>query len=116
MDFDDKVYEYTLKFSRDVGADVNPVALLNGIKSHLRSAREVVTDESLEELGYQHVALMINTAARYGSTLGQVMSEGLKTGVQPVSVLCATLRARRDSAKHPNLKPHLRVVKSSPLT
>lgn len=111
-DFDEKVYQYTMEFTRDVGADVDPVALKNGILQHLASARSIVTDGTLERIGFQHVAVMINTAARYGLTLGEVMMEAVRNGAQPVSSLCSTLSSRKESTSRISKKPALRLVKN----
>ena len=96
-DFDSKVYQYTVDFALSVRADVDQSTLRENIRRHLQSARQVVTDSTLERLGHQHIAVMINTAARYNLSLGQVMMEAVATGAMPVSNLCGSLKKRRKS-------------------
>lgn len=102
-DFDEKMYNHTFEFALRHQVDVDSLRLKESIRRHLCSARQVVTDATLERLGYQHVAVMINTAAQYNLSLGQVLMEAVATGAMPVSNLCSTLRKRKT--------PNLRVVK-----
>lgn len=111
MTLEEQIFEYTLNFCRETGADVDPIALRNGIDRHVATARAVVTDASLERIGHQHLAVMINTAARYSLTLGEVINEGLRTGVQPVSILCSSLKSKRDTVTRTRKRPKLQIVK-----
>lgn len=110
-DIDEKVFQYTVEFSRESGLDVDTAALRDGISRHLQAARKVVTNETLERIGYQHLAVMINTAARYKLSLGEVIMEAVRSGVQPVSGLCATVKDRKDGSHRIARRPTLRVVK-----
>lgn len=110
-DFDDKVYQYTLGFSKEVGADVDPIALKNGIEQHLITARAVVTDATLERIGFQHIAVMINTAARYDLTLGEALMEAVRNGSQPVSAVCSAVKDRKSGSKRISKRPALTLVK-----
>lgn len=112
MNFDDKVIDYTVQFCNEAEVDVDPVALKSGIKLHLNTARQYVTDDTLEAIGHKHIATMINTAARYKLTLGEVILECIKDGVQPVSVVCSSLHSRKSSVKKIHKPPHLRVIKN----
>lgn len=94
-DIDSKVYQYTLEFSRTVAAEVVPAALQDSIERHLESARKVVTNDTLERIGHVHIAVMINTAARYNLSLGEVMMEAVRHGVQPVAPLLRSGRNRQ---------------------
>lgn len=98
-DIDDKVYQYTLNFSREAGLDTDPVALKDGVLRHMASARTVVTTATLERIGHVHLSLMINTAARYGLSLGEVVMEAVRNGSQPVAALCAAIVARKGAPK-----------------
>lgn len=111
-DFDSKVYEYTLQFTQESGVDVDPVGLRNGINRHLNSARTVVTHATLERIGYQYIAVMINTAARYDLSLAEVLMASLRDGIQPLSATCATLRREKDATNRVPKKPRLTLIKS----
>lgn len=109
-DIDDKVYQYTLNFSQQAGIDADPVALKEGVRRHLASARTVVTNETLERIGHVHLSLMINTAARYGLSLGEIVMEAVRNGSQPVASLCAAVSSRKAGARRPRQAPVLRLV------
>lgn len=53
---------------------------------------------------------MINTAARYGLSLGEVMMEAIRNGGQPVASLCAVVSSRKNGARRPKQKPNLRLA------
>lgn len=109
-DIDDKVYQYTLDFSQQAGINTDPAALKDGIRRHMASARTVVTNETLERIGHVHLSLMINTAARYGLSLGEVMMEAVRNGSQPVAAICAAICARKTGTRRPAKRPSLRLV------
>lgn len=122
IDIDEKVFRYTLDFANSKGMKVDPEALQDGISRHLASARAVVSAATLERLGHTHLALMINTAAPLGLTLGEVLMESLRLGSTPVAQVCQALHARKQHApsqakpsahsrarKHPG-KPKLSLV------
>lgn len=109
-DIDDKVYRYTLDFVSGSEVEIDPAALQEGIRRHMASARKVVTDATLERIGHTHLALMINTAARFDLTLGETLMESVRLGCQPVATVCSALRSRKDSTKRVKRKPHLRLV------
>lgn len=109
-DIDDKVYKYTLDFSVQAGMTIDQPALQEGIRRHMASARTVVTTETLERVGHVHLSIMINTAARYGLSLGEVMMEAIRNGSQPVASLCAAVSSRKNGARRPKQKPNLRLV------
>lgn len=111
LDIDSKGYQYTADFSRDAGVEVDLGALQTAITMHLDAARRVVTNDTLERIGHVHLAVMINTAARYGLSLGEVMMEAVRQGVQPVSPLCTAVKAAKSGATRKSKKPSLRVVK-----
>ncbi len=98
-DIDDKVYRYTLDYSVQAGMTIDPPALHEGIRRHMASARTVVTTETLERVGHVHLSLMINTAARYGLSLGEVLMEAVRNGSQPVASLCDAIVARKGSLR-----------------
>lgn len=110
-DIDSKVLQYTLEFSRQVAAEVDPAALQDSIERHMDSARRVVTNDTLERVGHVHLAVMINTAARYNLSLGEVMMEAVRKGVQPVSPLCVAVEASKSSTRRTSRRPTLTVVK-----
>lgn len=110
-DIDEKVYQYTVEFTQEIGKDVDLAALRDGTFRHLQAARKVVTNETLERIGYQHLAVMINTAARYKLSLGEVIMEAIRGGVLPVSGLCATVKSRKEGSQRVPRKPNLRLVK-----
>ena len=110
-DIDSKVYQYTLEFSRTVAAEVDPSALQDSIERHLESARKVVTNSTLERIGHVHLAVMINTAARYNLSLGEVMMEAVRHGVQPVAPLCVAVETAKTSSRRTSRKPQLKLVK-----
>lgn len=112
MTLDDRVYEYTADFCKRTDAEVDLVALRNGIKRHLDAARQVVTNETLERLGHQHLAVMINTAARYSLSLGEVMMEGVREGTKTTGILCDLVNAKAVRAVKIPMKPRLRIVKN----
>lgn len=100
-DIDDKVFQYTLEFSRDAGMDMDPRALKEGINRHMNSARTVVTNATLERIGHVHLSLIINTAARYD--ISWAKPHGVSTARFPACL--GHLRRRRiqknaDSAYH----------------
>lgn len=109
-DIDDKVFEYTMNFSKQVGIDTDPNALKDGVRRHMAAARTVVTTETLERIGHVHISLMINTAARYGLSLGEVMMEAVRNGSQPVAALCSAICARKTDSRRPAKRPDLRLV------
>lgn len=110
-DIDSKVYQYTLDFSRQAAADVDPAALKDSIDRHMAAARKVVTNATLERIGHVHLAVMINTAARYNLSLAEVMMEAIRQGVQPVAPLCVAVETAKSSSRRTTVKPRLRVVK-----
>lgn len=110
-DIDQKVVQYTLEFSSELGLDIDQTALTNAIVGHLASARKVVTNETLERIGHQHLAVMINTAARYNITLAEVMNEAVKQGVQPVSAVCRQVRDGKTLTRRVSRKPSLTLIK-----
>ena len=109
-DIDDKVYRYTLDFSIQAGVEADPDALRDGVRRHMAAARTVVTTATLERIGHVHLSLMINTAARYGLSLGEVMMEATRNGSQPVASLCAAICNRKTGVRRPPKKPDLRLV------
>ncbi|MBV2133269.1 hypothetical protein KRX52_10715 [Pseudomonas sp. MAP12] len=109
-DIDDKVYQYTLNFSHEAGLETDPVALKDGVLRHMASARTVVTTATLERIGHVHLSLMINTAARYGLSLGEVVIEAVRNGSQPVAALCSAISSRKNGVRRPKQKPTLRLV------
>lgn len=109
-DIDEKVFSYTADFSKEVEVDVNMEDLRNGVMQHMASARTVVSNRTLERIGYQHLAVMINTAARYDLTLAEVLAEAINAGVQPVSSLCQTVSSRKKGATRKSKRPTLRIV------
>lgn len=111
-DFDDKVIEHTLQFTLNTGVDVDPVGLRNGLTRHLNSARTVVTHATLERIGYQYISVMINTAARYDLSLGELLMASIREGIQPISNTCATLRREKDATNRVPKKPRLTLVKN----
>lgn len=110
-DIDDKVFQYTLDFSRSCDLQVDETALMDSICRHMQSARAVVTDATLARIGHVHLAVMINTAARYNLSLGEVMMEAVRQGVQPVAPLCVAVESKKTSAQRISRTPILRVVK-----
>ncbi|CAD5377407.1 hypothetical protein OF001_U20334 [Pseudomonas sp. OF001] len=110
LDIDDKVYRYTMDFSVQAGIETDPPALREGIRRHMASARTVVTTETLERIGHVHLSVMINTAARFGLSLGEVMMEAIRNGSQPVASLCAAVSSRKNGARRKQQKPDLRLV------
>jgi hypothetical protein len=110
-DIDHKVVQYTLDFSKELGLDIDPSAITDSIVRHLSSARKVVTNETLERIGHQHLAVMINTAARYDLSLAEVMNMAVKQGVQPVSSLCKQVRETKEATKRISRKPSLTLIK-----
>lgn len=112
FDIDEKVIEYTIQFSRDIGLEVDPESLSNGIRQHMHSARKVVTNDTLCRIGHQHIAVMINTAARYNLALSEILNEAVTTGVQPVSTICKEVRDRKVTVKRTHVKPQLKIVKT----
>lgn len=110
-DIDSKVFQYTVDFSRQTAAEVDLVALQDSIERHLESARKVVTNETLERIGHVHLAVMINTAARYNLSLAEIMMEAVRQGVQPVAPLCAAVETAKASSRRTSAKPRLRVIK-----
>lgn len=109
-DIDDKVYQYTLNFSQQAGLETDPIALKDGVLRHMASARAVVTTATLERIGHVHLSLMINTAARYGLSLGEVVMEAVRNGSQPVAALCSAISTRKNGVRRPKQKPNLRLV------
>ncbi|MDG9928773.1 MULTISPECIES: hypothetical protein [unclassified Pseudomonas] len=110
-DIDSKVFQYTVDFSRQVAADIDLAALQENIVRHLDSARRVVTNETLERIGHIHLAVMINTAARYNLSLAEVMMEAVRQGVQPVSPLCVSVQSAKSSSRRTSKRPTLSIVK-----
>jgi hypothetical protein len=109
-DIDDKVFQYTLEFSRDAGMDTDPGALKEGINRHMNSARAVVTNDTLERIGHVHLSLIINTAARYDISLGEALMESVRQGSQPASAICAAVVSRKTPTRRVSSKPVLRLV------
>ena len=54
---------------------------------------------------------MINTAARYNLSLGEVMMEAVRHGVQPVAPLCVAVETAKSSSRRTTRKPQLKLVK-----
>lgn len=112
---DNKVFEYTLNFARESRIEVEPENLKVGIRRHMDSARNVVTTATLERIGHVHLSLMINTAARYGLSLGEVIMTGVRNGCQPVASICTTLLKKKTGHSKSDFdqikkKPHLYLV------
>lgn len=110
-DLDEKVAQYTLEFSRSCELEIDEATLRDNIGRHLQSARAVVTEATLLSIGHVHLSVMINTAARYDQTLGEVMLEGVRKGVQPITPLCTAIQARKNSVSRIQQQPRLRIVK-----
>lgn len=110
-DIDSKVFQYTMDFSRQAAAEVDQVALQDSIERHMDAARRVVTNETLERIGHVHLAVMINTAARYNLSLAEVMMEAIRQGVQPVAPLCVAVETAKSSSRRTSAKPRLKIVK-----
>lgn len=109
-DIDDKVFQYTLEFSRQAKVDVDESALRDGIIRHMHTARNVVTDATLERIGHVHLSVLINTAARYDLSLGEVLIEAVRQGVQPASAICAAAASKKTGVRRAPRKPNLRLV------
>ncbi len=110
IDLDEAVFQYTEEFSRQAGLELDPAELREGICRHMASARAVVTDRTLKKICHLQLALMINTAARFGVSLGEVLMEALRLGSRPVAEVCNTLANRKTSARPAPRKPNLRLV------
>lgn len=109
-DIDEKVLQYTLDFSRKAELKMDESALRDGIFRHMGSARTVVTDTTLERIGHVHLSVIINTAARYNLSLGEVLMEAVRQGAQPAASLCANLVAQKTTARMQSARPNLRLV------
>ncbi|MCY1280333.1 hypothetical protein D9M68_600870 [compost metagenome] len=109
-DIDDKVFQYTLDFCQEYDLKIVEADLRENISRHMQSARSVVTDATLERIGHVHLSLIINTAARYDLSLGEVIMEAVRQGSQPVSSLCAAISARKSGTRRVTRKPNLRLV------
>ena len=110
QDLDEKVLRYTLVFCLKAGIQMDTAQLRAGILRHMETARAAVSDDTLEKLGHVHLALMINTAARYGLQLGEVVTEAALTGSLSVVTLCETVSSRKRGTSKVRTRPHLRLV------
>jgi hypothetical protein len=109
-DIDEKVFQYTLDFSRQAELGTDEVTLKEAIFRHMQSARTVVTGPTLERIGHVHLSILINTSVRYNLSLGEVLMEAVRSGCQPASAICSALATKKTSAKRVSKRPTLRIV------
>lgn len=106
----EKIHTHMLEFARGNNLDVDSGALRDNIRRHLASTTTVVAPESLERVGYRRLAVMIDTAARYELTLGELMAESIDQGCNRSALIARDLRNRRREEEIASSRPKLRIV------
>lgn len=106
----EKIHAHMLEFAQGNNLEVDSGALRDNVRRHIASTTTVVAPESLERIGYRRLAVMIDTAARYELTLGELMAESIDQGCNRSALIARDLRNRKREEELSRSKPKLRVV------
>ena len=107
----DRVFAVTWEVCERERLDADPTALRHTISRQLSAALTVVTPATLQRLGAEQLALMINAALRNQLTLAELLEATLLDAGQRAGTLSREIRARRDTIAHRERRSHLHRVK-----
>lgn len=106
----DSIHRSMLEFAEQAGLEVDSATLRENVRRQLVSADAVVTPGTLERIGCQKLCVLIDSAARYDVTLGEMLDEAITVGCRRSAILARDVRNQKDQASKPSSKPSLKLV------